>query len=152
MIAMQGMRSITLRSLVSSLNGPAVAISFCTGVWGAFPTKDGHLCIAASMRALAVRSARFSASSTRKRSRVLGQRDSHFHVTRLTSARRLFPKKTTREWLKELTDADILATEVVDYRAMLKSEQARLNGYLLELDHPVAARCSSANPSRSTTK
>jgi len=48
----------------------------------------------------------------------------------------IFPNKTSKEWLKELTDADILATEVVDYRTMLKSEQARVNGYLLELDHP----------------
>ncbi|HXN84640.1 MAG TPA: CoA transferase, partial [Candidatus Binataceae bacterium] len=35
---------------------------------------------------------------------------------------------------------DILATEVVDYHTMLKSEQARANGYLLELDHPVAGK------------
>jgi formyl-CoA transferase len=52
----------------------------------------------------------------------------------------IFPTRTTGEWLKELTDADILATEVVDYRAILKSEQARVNGYLLELDHPVAGK------------
>jgi crotonobetainyl-CoA:carnitine CoA-transferase CaiB-like acyl-CoA transferase len=52
----------------------------------------------------------------------------------------IFPNKTSKEWLKELTDADILATEVVDYRTMLKSEQARVNGYLLELDHPVAGK------------
>ena len=52
----------------------------------------------------------------------------------------IFPEKTSKEWLKELTDADILATEVVDYRTMLKSEQARINGYLLELDHPMAGK------------
>ena len=42
--------------------------------------------------------------------------------------------------LGELNEADILATEVVDYKNMLKSEQARMNGYLLELDHPVAGK------------
>ena len=52
----------------------------------------------------------------------------------------IFPKKSSKAWLKELTDADILATDVVDYRTMLKSEQARVNGYLLELDHPVAGK------------
>ena len=36
----------------------------------------------------------------------------------------IFPKKTSKEWLAELNDADILATEVVDYRTMLASEQA----------------------------
>ena len=52
----------------------------------------------------------------------------------------IFPKRTSKEWLEELDEADILATEVVDYRSMLASEQARANGYLLELDHPTAGR------------
>ena len=52
----------------------------------------------------------------------------------------IFPKKTTAEWLKELTDADILVTEVVTHKQVLASEQARTNGYLIELDHPVAGK------------
>ncbi|HEY6395780.1 MAG TPA: CoA transferase, partial [Candidatus Binataceae bacterium] len=44
------------------------------------------------------------------------------------------------EWLKELNEGDILATEVVDYRTILESEQAKANGYLQELDHPVAGK------------
>ena len=65
----------------------------------------------------------------------------NFHGARIQNVLdEIFPKKTSKEWLKELTDADILATEVVDYRTMLKSEQARVNGYLLELDHPVAGK------------
>jgi len=53
---------------------------------------------------------------------------------------KIFPNKTSKEWLAQLNDADILATEVVDYHNMLKSEQARANGYILELDHPVAGK------------
>ena len=52
----------------------------------------------------------------------------------------IFPRKTTAEWLDELTAADILVTEVVDYRQLLDNEQARVNGYLQELDHPTAGR------------
>ena len=31
----------------------------------------------------------------------------------------IFPRRTSADWLAELSDADILATEVVDYRAVL---------------------------------
>ena len=66
----------------------------------------------------------------------------NFHGAKIQKRprRNLSTQKSSREWLKELNDADILATEVVDYRSMLKSEQARVNGYLLELDHPVAGK------------
>ena len=46
----------------------------------------------------------------------------------------------TKQWLDELTAVDILVTEVADYRMLLNNEQARVNGYLQELDHPTAGR------------
>ncbi|MGH8013283.1 MAG: CoA transferase, partial [Candidatus Binataceae bacterium] len=52
----------------------------------------------------------------------------------------VFPKKTTAEWLAELNAADILVTEVATHKQVLASEQARLNGYLLELEHPAAGK------------
>ena len=52
----------------------------------------------------------------------------------------IFPRKTSAQWLNELNDADILATEVADYRSILESEQARVNGYIQEMDHPTAGR------------
>jgi crotonobetainyl-CoA:carnitine CoA-transferase CaiB-like acyl-CoA transferase len=42
--------------------------------------------------------------------------------------------------LELLTKADILATDVADYRQVLSSEQARINGYVMDLEHPVAGR------------
>ena len=39
-----------------------------------------------------------------------------------------------------LTAADILVTEVATHQQVLHSEQARDNGYLLELDHPVVGK------------
>jgi crotonobetainyl-CoA:carnitine CoA-transferase CaiB-like acyl-CoA transferase len=39
-----------------------------------------------------------------------------------------------------LTEADILATDVADYRQVLNSEQARTNGYVMGLEHPTAGK------------
>jgi CoA:oxalate CoA-transferase len=142
MIAMQGMEinytSITDQEPERAGRGH----QFLHGVWGAFPTKDGHICIAG------VDEKRWPAFC-----KIMGiehlQNDPaysdnvvrNFHGEKIqTVLDALFPKKTSKEWLAELNDADILATEVVDYHNMLKSEQARINGYLLELDHPVAGK------------
>jgi CoA:oxalate CoA-transferase len=142
MIAMQGMEinytSITGEEPERAGRGH----QFLHGVWGAFPTSDGHICIAG------VDEKRWPSFC-----KIVGiehlQKDPdysdnvirNFHGDKIqTVLDEIFPRKSSREWLRELTDADILATEVVDYRSMLKSEQARVNGYLLELDHPVAGR------------
>jgi len=67
----------------------------------------------------------------------------NFHGSKIESILDgVFPKKTTAEWLQELTSADILVTEVVTHKQVLASEQARLNGYLIDLDHPLAGRIS----------
>ena len=115
---------------------------FLHGVWGAFPTKDGWVCLAG------VDDKRWPAFC-----RILGiqhlEKDPeygdnvrrNFHGDKIQSVLdSIFPNKTTREWLAELNEADILATEVVDYTRLLESEQARANGYLRELDHPVAGQ------------
>jgi len=142
MIAMQGMEinytSITGEEPERAGRGH----QFLHGVWGAFPTRDGHICIAG------VDDKRWPAFC-----KIMGieklQNDTEYgdNVTRNFHGDKIqkvldeiFPKKTSAEWLKELNDADILATEVVDYKTMLKSEQARVNGYLKELDHPVAGK------------
>ncbi|HEY6420911.1 MAG TPA: CoA transferase [Candidatus Binataceae bacterium] len=142
MIAMQGMEinytSIAGREPERAGRGH----QFLHGVWGAFPTSDGHICIAG------VDDKRWPAFC-----RIAGiqhlEKDPdyadnvtrNFHGDKIQAVLdEIFPKKTSHAWLAELHDADILATEVVDYTTMLKSEQARANGYLLELDHPVAGR------------
>jgi CoA:oxalate CoA-transferase len=142
MIAMQGME-INYTSITGiEPERAGRGHQFLRGIWGAFPTSDGHVCIAG------VDEQRWPSFC-----RIVGiqhlEKDPeysdnvirNFHGDKIQKVLdEIFPTRTTREWLKELTDADILATEVVDYRAMLKSEQARVNGYLLELDHPVAGK------------
>lgn len=115
---------------------------FLRGVWGAFRTKDGHLCLAG------VDDKRWPAFC-----RILGighlQKEPDYgdNVTRNFHGEKIeavldeiFPTKTTNEWLEELNAADILATAVADHKQVLQSEQARVNGYLMDLEHPVAGR------------
>jgi len=142
MIAMQGMEinytSITGQEPERAGRGH----QFLHGVWGAFPTKDGHICIAgvddkrwpAFCRIMGI-------EELEKDPEYADNVTRNFHGEKIQSVLDLiFPKKTSKEWLAALNDADILATEVVDYRTMLQSEQARVNGYLKELDHPVAGK------------
>ncbi len=142
MIAMQGMEinytSIAGREPERAGRGH----QFLHGVWGAFPTSDGHICIAG------VDDKRWPAfckitgiQHLEKDPDYADNVTRNFHGDKIQAVLdKIFPNKPSREWLAELHEADILATEVVDYKTMLKSEQARANGYLLELEHPVAGR------------
>jgi CoA:oxalate CoA-transferase len=142
MIAMQGMEinytSITGQEPERAGRGH----QFLHGVWGAFPTKDGHICIAGVDDKRWPAFCRIMGIEELEKDPEYGDNVTrNFHGEKIQSVLDLiFPKKTSKEWLAALNDADILATEVVDYRTMLKSEQARVNGYLKELDHPVAGK------------
>ncbi|MBV8139370.1 MAG: CoA transferase [Deltaproteobacteria bacterium] len=142
MIAMQGMEinytSITGQEPERAGRGH----QFLHGVWGAFPTKDGHICIAGVDDKRWPAFCRIMGIEELEKDPEYGDNVTrNFHGDKIQSVLDLiFPKKTSREWLAALNDADILATEVVDYRTMLQSEQARVNGYLKELDHPVAGK------------
>jgi crotonobetainyl-CoA:carnitine CoA-transferase CaiB-like acyl-CoA transferase len=142
MIAMQGMEidytSITGQEPERAGRGH----QFLHGVWGAFPTRDGHICIAGVDDKRWPAFCRIMGIQHLEKDPVYGDNVTrNFHGDKIAAVLdAIFPTKTSREWLAELNEADILATEVVDYRTMLRSEQARANGYLLELDHPVAGR------------
>src|SRR5258708_5645511 len=102
--------------------------------YGARSRRDGHICIAG------IDDKRWPAFC-----RILGiqhiekdpEHDSqhrHMHGEKTQAILdEIFPRKTSAEWLKELNDADILATEVADYRSILESEQAGVNGYIQEM-------------------
>ena len=142
MIAMQGMEinytSITGQEPERAGRGH----QFLHGVWGAFPTKDGHICIAGVDDKRWPAFCRIMGIEELEKDPEYGDNVTrNFHGEKIQSVLDLiFPKKTSKEWLTALNHADILATEVVDYRTMLQSEQARVNGYLKELDHPVAGK------------
>ena len=114
---------------------------FLHGVWGAFPTQDGWICLAG------VDDKRWPDFC-----RILGIDDlvndpecdnitRNFYGTKIERVLdEAFRAKTTQEWLALLTAADILVTPVQRYQDILESEQALANGYLAWLDHPQAGR------------
>ena len=110
------------------------------GMYSAFRTKDGFICIAG------VHDKRWHAFC-----QITGiehlENDPEIgaNVVRNFKGYRIqaildeiFPQRTTGEWLEDFVKADILATEVSDYRQLLQSEQAHVNGYLRKMDHPEA--------------
>ena len=112
---------------------------FIHGLWGAFPTKDGYIAIAGVddkrwpdfVRILGIEDAVADPALFGANARLSGQ-----PIRDLLDS--VLPAKTSAEWLAELNAADILATEVVGYTAVIASEQARANGYVRPMDHPVA--------------
>jgi CoA:oxalate CoA-transferase len=142
LIAMQGMEinytSITGEEPERAGRGH----QFLHGVWGAYRTKNGHICIAGVdekrwPKFCSIMGIEHLQTNPEYSDNVVR----NFHGDKIQAVLdEIFPKKTSADWLKELTDADILVTEVVDYRTILKSEQAQANGYLLPLDHPVAGK------------
>jgi CoA:oxalate CoA-transferase len=113
---------------------------FIHGIWGAFPTADGHIAIAGVddrrwpdfCRILGIEHVRDDPEYGANRARNLNGEK----VRALLDT--VFPARTTQAWLEELNAADILATAVVDYRTVLASEQARANGYVRTMQHPEA--------------
>src|SRR5712692_9520300 len=117
---------------------------FLHGVWGAFRTSDGHICLAGVddkrwpdfCRIMGIQHVEQDPECADNPTR-------NFHGSKIeTILDGIFPQKRTREWLEELTAADILVTEVLTYKQVLASEQARMNGYVMSLDHPVAGKIS----------
>jgi CoA:oxalate CoA-transferase len=114
---------------------------FLHGVWGAYRTSDGWVCIAGVDDKRWPDFCRVMGIEHLQNDPQFDNPTRNFHGWKMIEVLdAIFPKKTTREWLGELTAVDILITEVADYRMLLNNEQARVNGYLQELDHPIAGR------------
>jgi crotonobetainyl-CoA:carnitine CoA-transferase CaiB-like acyl-CoA transferase len=110
---------------------------FLHGVWGAFATKDGHICLAG------VDDKRWPAFCDALGIAHLRDDPAHDNVTRnyhgYATAKvldEIFPTRTTAEWMERLTAIDVLAAPVASYQEILASEQAAENGYLTHMQHP----------------
>jgi CoA:oxalate CoA-transferase len=114
---------------------------FLHGVWGTYRTRDGHLCMGT------VDDNHWPAFCRIMGIQHLEKDPDYVGLARLIPGDKmeqvleeLFPKRTSAQWLAEFHDADILATEVVDYQTLLASEQARTNGYVVEVEHESAGK------------
>ena len=115
---------------------------FLHGVWGAFRTRDGYICVAGVDDQRWPRFCKIMGiEHVQNDPECSDNATRNFHGDRIEAILdEVFPGKSTAEWLKELNDADILATEVASHQQVLASEQARLNGYLMDLDHPIVGK------------
>jgi len=121
-----------------------VGHQFLHGVWGAYRTRDGHLAMGT------VDDKHWPAFCKIAGIQHLENDPKLAGLARLIPGDEMekvlveiFPKRTTAEWLAEFHDADILATEIVDYRAVLASEQARVNGYVVDVEHEYAGKIAA---------
>jgi len=120
-----------------------VGHQFLHGVWGTYRTRDGHLCIGT------VDDKHWPAFCRIMEITQLENDPDYAGLARLIPGDKMervlveiFPKKETAQWLAQFHDADILATEVVDYRQVMASEQARVNGYVVDVESEVAGTMS----------
>jgi crotonobetainyl-CoA:carnitine CoA-transferase CaiB-like acyl-CoA transferase len=116
---------------------------FLHGVIGSFRTRDGYICLIGVDDKRWPRFCEIMGIQHLEHDPECDNVTRHFHGTKITAVLDdAFPSKTTAEWLELLTAADILATDVADYRQVLNSEQARTNGYVMSLEHPAAGKIS----------
>ncbi len=115
---------------------------FLRGVWGAFRTKDGWICLAGVDDQRWPRFCKVMGLEE-----VLEDPECSDNVTRNFHGEKIerildevFPTKTTQQWMELLSKADILATPVQEYREILENEQALENGYITWMDHPQIGR------------
>jgi crotonobetainyl-CoA:carnitine CoA-transferase CaiB-like acyl-CoA transferase len=116
---------------------------FLHGVIGAFRTKDSYVCLIGVDDKRWPRFCEIVGIEHLQDDPEFDNVTRHFHGTKITSVLdEVFPTRPTAEWLQLLNDADILATDVANYRQVLNSEQARTNGYVMEMEHPAAGKIS----------
>jgi crotonobetainyl-CoA:carnitine CoA-transferase CaiB-like acyl-CoA transferase len=112
---------------------------FLQGVWGAFRTADGYLCLAGVDDGRWPRFCRILGMEKLEKEPGFDNIGRNVHGERVRDELdKIFPTRTTAQWLAQLNAADILVTEVADYQSLLENEQARANGYIRDLDHPAA--------------
>lgn len=110
---------------------------FLHGVWGAFPTKDGWICLAGVddrrwPRFCEVMGLQHLIDDPR-----CDNLTRNFYGDAIEEIlEQAFSDKTTDEWLRLLTDADVLIAPVQQYKDLLESEQALQNGYISWMEHP----------------
>jgi len=116
---------------------------FLHGLIGSFRTKDSYICLIGVDDKRWPRFCEIMGIQHLQNDPEFDNVARHFHGTKIVEVLdAAFPHKTTAEWLELLNGADILATEVADYRQVLNSEQARTNGYVLTMEHPAAGQIS----------
>ena len=111
---------------------------FLHGVWGAFRTRDGWLCLAGvDDKRWPGFCAALEIEHLKEDPECADVVTRNYHGTKIEAhLDEAFARRTTAEWMERLTAADVLAAPVASYAEVLASEQALANGYLRDLAHP----------------
>jgi crotonobetainyl-CoA:carnitine CoA-transferase CaiB-like acyl-CoA transferase len=139
MLALQPME-INFTSVSGGIETPQAGRGhqFLHGVWGAFRTKDGWICLAG------VDEKRWpDFCRVMEIEHVLSDPECSDVVTRNYNGQKIeqvldtvVPNRTTEEWMDRLDSIDVLAAPLQEYRDILENEQALANGYITEMEHP----------------
>jgi crotonobetainyl-CoA:carnitine CoA-transferase CaiB-like acyl-CoA transferase len=111
---------------------------FLHGVWGAFRTRDGWICLAGvDDKRWPAFCAALELEHVKDDPECADVVTRNYHGAKIEAVLdEVFVRRTTAEWMERLAAADVLAAPVASYGEILASEQALANGYLRDLDHP----------------
>ena len=107
------------------------------GLYGVYPTSDGAIALTGVQdpQWRAFREALGDAELEDPRFATMESRAEHVTALRATVGRAL-AGRSTEEWLQRLEGTEVRYTPVNSYAAIERDEQARVNGYLVETEHP----------------
>ncbi|MEE9285340.1 MAG: CoA transferase [Dehalococcoidia bacterium] len=112
------------------------------GVWGAFRTADGYVCMAGCHDHEWPALCQVLGIEDRQNDPLIATADlrnqNEEEVWRVLEP--AFAQRTTKEWLEALGAQRLLAAPVQTYDDILNDEQARINGYIRTLEHPDLAQ------------
>ena len=109
-----------------------------SGTWGAFETADGHLCLGGVMPDQFPRFCQLiGAERLIEDPRFATPETLYGNGAELRAELdQVFPRRTTQEWLDLLEPAEILVGPIQNYDDIVDGEQALVNGYIREVEHP----------------
>lgn len=116
---------------------------------GVFPTKDGAVCMVGAFKENPLRSISLALElqedlSTRPEFATLEKQFAERPALQAIF-REQFTHGTTDHWVSRLEAQDILCAPVHSMIEALEDEQTRVNGMIVEMDHPTAGRIRALN-------
>jgi crotonobetainyl-CoA:carnitine CoA-transferase CaiB-like acyl-CoA transferase len=123
---------------------------FLHGVWGAFRASDGWIAIAGVDEERWEKFCELIERPDLVNDPECNNESRNFRGDKIQRILdELIPKRTRAQWMERFGPNDVFATPVATYLDILDNEQARVNGYIRELDHPQIGKVRmSGNPIR----
>ena len=113
-----------------------------SGTWGAYPTADGHICLGGVMPDLWPRFCSILGLEELINDPRFESLEALFASGDEVRAEldKVFPTRTTAEWIEAFEASEILASPVQSYADVIEDDQALANGYITEIEHPTVGK------------